>query len=127
MMLIVIGLGFYTGAIHIPFSLDVYSPPAAFMSPSRATGRVYGRAVYENGTAAKDIRVRLFATDQLIEDIVFTDEEGYFMSDEEFCDGQIITIAFGEEYRAYQSFIPYDMEYDFTYDMGTFVVLKWNP
>lgn len=122
-MLLVIGVAFYIGAIQLPLSMNVYSPPAAYLSPSRSEGRVYGRVLYLNDTPAVGIEIRLFATDQLIEDRVTTDYDGYFMSNVFFDAGQIITVSFvGLELQRFQEFVPYDMQDDFEFFIGLFVI-----
>jgi hypothetical protein len=123
MMLVLIGMTFYVGGVQIPLSFNFYSPPAVFMAPMMSEGRVFGRIVYENGTPAADITVRIFATDQLIEDYVTTDHDGYFISTKWFEAGQIVRVEFeGVELEPYQDFMDYRLDQDFLYDLGTFVI-----
>jgi hypothetical protein len=102
--------------------MNFYSPPAA-MAPRSAEARVYGRIVYENGTGAAYIEVRLFATDQLIEDHVVTDDQGYFLSSKMFRVGQYISVLVeGVELYRDAVFVPYDVMDKDDFDLGTFVV-----
>ena len=125
LMLAVIVVGFWAGGFQLPLSMNLYSPPAAYMSPSNARVFVYGQVVYENGTFASDVPVRLFATDELLEDIVLTDHEGIFRSLLQFEAGQIISVMIDEQRLSpenHQNFIIYDVEDNTDYWIGTYVM-----
>jgi hypothetical protein len=131
-MLIVIGAGFYYGGIHLPMQFNFYSPPAAWWhnirdAPEAAPApeapsavQVYGRVYWDNMTLASFIEIRIFATDELFEEIVPTDEFGVFYSTNAYDTGQIVTLWYGE-YRLYgNDFIYYDAVSPFY--LGEFVI-----
>jgi len=121
-MLIIIGFGFYQGGLNIPLSMDFYSPPAAiYMEDRAAVVRVFGDVFYVNGTPADGIAVRLFATDQLIENNLFTDSDGFFISTEYFEAGQILTIVMDNDYsKRFSVFVGYTTVDDFY--LGMFII-----
>jgi hypothetical protein len=95
-----------------PVFLSEYSPPAAVIlrgEPAYVRGHVY-RWNATNETSgdwipASNVSVRLFATDELISEIVTTNEEGTFWAEQSYRSGQVLTLTIeGQRFRA---FIPY--------------------
>jgi hypothetical protein len=123
-MLLLILSVFYIGGISVPLSVNEYSPPAAYFgrAPDNKI-HVYGDVLYENNSAAAGIEVRLFATDELIEDYVITDINGRFFSSVAFNSGQLITVSYnGVRLSERGLFIDYNASPNIDYYMGTFVV-----
>ena len=86
------------GAMYVsPLMMNTYSPLPALMSPWSDRVHVYGQVVYENQTPAVGVDVKMFATDELITDIVYTDSDGYFISSVLFDTGQVITVTINGE------------------------------
>jgi hypothetical protein len=115
------------GALYdAPLSMNVYSPLPAMMSPWSDRVTVTGRITYANGTAAASIQVTLFATDELIKDIVITNWDGYFTSSIKFDTGQIITVKVDNKKLLLDNmepFINYDVQdSQGPFWLGTFVI-----
>jgi hypothetical protein len=125
-MFVIIVLTVYYGGIELPLSVGYYSPPAAFMAPIQERGRVYvtGRIVHQNESLAVNVTIRLFATDELIEDFVVTDDQGEFISNVRFEAGQIITVRYEGRLltpsQHQQNFIQYDAPDRETVWIGTY-------
>jgi len=120
-MLLMIGFGTYYGGFQLPMSMSYYSPPAAiYMRDSAENVIVCGEATYLNNTPVEGVSVRLFATDELVSDILTTDVNGVFRSNIQFSAGQILTIYFEKYDSRFSVFIPYDAVDVF--DLGTFVI-----
>ena len=64
--------------------------PALFYEGEPVT--VYGQVVFHNRTPASNIEVRLFAVDELFEEFVLTDFQGYFYSNSYFEAGQYVKV-----------------------------------
>lgn len=98
------------------FNQDFYAPGvAAPMEGDRSVEyvRVYGYVFRFNETSEQDdpvknLRVRIWATDELFEDIVQTDDNGRYESVAVFRVGQLVTLLI-EEVR-YIRFISYHAE-----------------
>lgn len=102
-------------------SEDVYSPLPALMQEG-AQIHVYGDVWYFNETIeypAFNVSVRIFATDELKSEVVFTDADGYFLSILTYEAGQILTITI-RDYR-YETFIGYNELSDFY--LGRFYIV----
>lgn len=94
-------------------SEDVYSPLPALMREG-AQIHVYGDVWCYNETTeypAFNTSVRIFATDELKSEIVFTDMDGYFMSTSTYEAGQILTITILD--NRHEVFIGYNEIDDF--------------
>ena len=97
---------------QLPMEMSYYSPaPAAMYGGDLVyvTGYVY----YFNETTfvetpAVDVEVRIFATDELFDEYVFTDEDGFFYSNERYEAGQVLKLTI-EEAKFYP-FIDYYVE-----------------
>jgi len=85
---------------QLPMQMSYYSPAPAAMHGGElvyVTGYVY----YFNETTfvetpAVDVEVRIFATDELFDEYVFTDEEGFFYSNERYEAGQVLKLTIRE-------------------------------
>lgn len=95
-----------------PVFFGEYSPAPALIlrgEPAYVRGYVY-RWNATNETSgewipASNVSVRIFATDELISEIVTTDEEGAFWAGQSYRSGQVLTLTIeGQRFRA---FIPY--------------------
>jgi hypothetical protein len=95
-----------------PVFLSEYSPPAAIVLRGESAyvrGHVYHWNA-TNGTSgewipAVGVDVRIFATDELISEIVTTNELGIFWANQSYRSGQVLTLTIeGQRFRA---FIPY--------------------
>jgi len=103
-----------------PLSANQYSA-APGMFAAKSSVHVSGSLIWGNGTNAALIPVRLFATDQLLEDNMTTDEHGHFLSTRQFLTGQILTLTtHGQRFTA---FIPYDAGGG-DYYLGRFMVIN---
>ncbi len=96
----------------MPLYSGTYSAaPALLMSGRDPTG-VYGFVYQEpfnettgEWTSASGVNVRIFATDELVSEIVVTDSEGRFRGQRTYRPGQVVTLTIeGQRFRA---FIPY--------------------
>ena len=119
-------MGCIIGAFYYaPLSMNVYSPLPSMMAPSDSV-LVAGRIIYMNETPVVGAEVTIFGTDDLITNIVITDQDGYFVSIDYFYAGQIITLKVdGKRIREKLSepFIDYDArEYLGPFWLGTFIV-----
>jgi hypothetical protein len=125
-MFVMILFGFTVFGGVGPFSIGEYAPMPAYLSPFDTEVFVYGQVTFANGTYAIGIEVRLFATDQLIEDIVFTDHMGFFISSVKFKTGQIISVTIGNEMiypeEHQYNFIKYDAREYEDWWLGTYVL-----
>ncbi len=100
------------GLFFTPVFLGTYSAaPALLMSGGETTslhGFVYQEPFNETTgewTPAANVSVRIFATDELVIEIVETDSEGRFRSQHAYRPGQVVTLTIeGQRFRA---FIPY--------------------
>ena len=129
LMIVVIGMALYLGGILAPMMGGFYSPPASYLSPYRENHvTVYGRVIYDNGTPVSNLTVRVFATDELVEDFSITNAYGYFVSHAKFRSGQLITVSAGgvrlerieDGVAAPEAFIDYDASTDT--DLGTYLL-----
>lgn len=122
-MLLLVISAIYTIGFEAPMQLSYYSPIVE-MAPrwGEMSVPVYGRVMTQGGNDTliplASIIVRLFGTDDFLEDVVFTDAEGYFYSEIDFKNGQIIKVSVGG--KNFQRFIDYDASE--LYDLGVFIV-----
>lgn len=108
---------------QLPMYMSVYSPAPAVLYGGESvyvTGYVY----YFNETTlietpAVGVEVRIFATDELFDEYVFTDEEGFFYSNERYEAGQVLKLTIGE--AKFYPFIDYYV--DDTVFLGAFGIL----
>lgn len=87
-----------------PMQMGLYSAlPAALYGG--APVKVSGNLEYANGTPVVGAEIRIFATDELIEEFMITDENGYFESIWYYESGQIITVEYNG-IRIYPRMVP---------------------
>lgn len=105
---------------QLPMQMSYYSPAPAAMYGGElvyVTGYVYyfNETIFEE-TPAVDVEVRIFATDELFHEYVFTDEDGFFYSNERYEAGQVLKLTIGET-----NFYPFiDYYVDDTVFLGAF-------
>ncbi|MFQ5831369.1 MAG: hypothetical protein ACE5H4_01550 [Candidatus Thorarchaeota archaeon] len=95
-----------------PVLLGEYSPAPALViggRPAVVRGHVYRWNATDETSGdwipAVNVDVRIFATDELISEIVTTDAEGVFWAGQSYRSGQVLTLTIeGQRFRA---FIPY--------------------
>jgi len=97
---------------QLPMQMSYYSPAPAAMYGGElvyVTGYVYyfNETTFEE-TPAVDVEVRIFATDELFDEYVFTDEDGFFYSNERYEAGQVLKLTIGE--AKFYPFIDYYVE-----------------
>lgn len=98
-MILIVGVSFDQLAL-MSVTQDAYAPGAIIPMEGRESIEyviVYGRVFYFNETLGYDlpvvnIRVRLWATDELFEDIIWADNDGKYESIAVFRVGQLITL-----------------------------------
>lgn len=95
---------------QLPMQMSYYSPAPAAMYGGDLV-YVEGYVYYLDETdlslkiPAREVEVRIFATDELFDEYIFTDGEGFFYSLERYEAGQVLTLTI-EEKRFYP-FIDY--------------------
>ncbi|MHA2378753.1 MAG: hypothetical protein ACXADS_05720 [Candidatus Thorarchaeota archaeon] len=95
-----------------PVLFSEYSPAPALIlrgQPAYVRGQVYRWNASNEASGewipAVGIDVRIFATDELISEVVTTDDEGTFWAEQSYRSGQVLTLTIeGQRFRA---FIPY--------------------
>jgi len=95
-----------------PVFLSEYSPAPALIlpgEPAYVRGHVYRWNATNEASGewipAAGVDVRIFATDELISEIVTANEEGIFWAGQSYRSGQVLTLTIeGQRFRA---FIPY--------------------
>lgn len=121
LLALVSGVMYYT-----PMAMNVYSPLPAMMSPNQARVHVEGRIVDIEGLPVGGVEVTLFATDELVTDVVYTNDDGHFLSNLRFDVGQVITVSVnGTLLRegGAMPFVEYDVQEDWgPFWLGTFVI-----
>lgn len=112
-MILIIGISFNQLSL-MSFSQDVYAPGApVLMEGGRESVEyviVYGYVFRFNTTLGYDmpvvdVKVRLWATDELFEDVVWTDNDGRYESTVVFRVGQLVSVLV--EGTRYVRFISY--------------------
>lgn len=92
-----------------PVYLSEYSPVPALIlrgEPAYVRGHVHRwNETSGEWIPASNVSVRIFATDELISEVVTTNEEGIFWAEQSYRSGQVLTLTIeGQRFRA---FIPY--------------------
>jgi len=116
-----------SGALYYaPLAMNVYSPLPAMMSPNQARVQVEGRIVDTEGLPVGGVEVTLFATDDLMTDVVYTNDNGHFLSNLRFNAGQVITVSVNNTLLregGTMPFVKYDVQEDWgPIWLGTFVI-----
>jgi len=123
-VLIIIAAGFILGNGMVFSQSGIsYASPMPYMledvlDPDKAPISIWGDVWYENMTSVAGVEVRLFATDELFADYVYTDLFGEFHSEAMFDTGQLVKITIMEEVFVRQ--IPITDEESFY--LGLFIV-----
>lgn len=101
-----------SGLFYVPLSTNIYAAAPALIAPRFGTtvsGEIYqwNASIEPEGdwSPAVNVSVRIFATDQLISEIVTTNDRGRFYAQNTYDSGQVLTLTVeGQRFRA---FIPY--------------------
>jgi len=101
------------------FTGDWYAPGAAAPMQSLESVFIYGTVFSWNDTIGDyipviNIQIRIWATDELVEDIITTDSTGRYESNIKFWTGQLITLTIGNE--RFTRFISYHAEDSYELD-----------
>jgi hypothetical protein len=89
---------------YAPVVYDVYSSAPALVIRGYNV-RVEGFVYWSNYTPASEVEVRIFATDELTSEIILTDVDGWFYSEQRYEAGQVLVLTItGQRFRV---FIPY--------------------
>jgi hypothetical protein len=96
----------------VPLSTNIYSAAPALIAPRFGTsvsGDIYqwNASIDSDGdwNPAVNVSVRIFATDQLISEIVPTNQRGRFYGQNTYDSGQVLTLTIQSE--RFRTFIPY--------------------
>lgn len=110
-MLLVI-LSTFSMMFLTPLSTGSYAAAPALLIPGRGVGvkgNVYSWHIVNETSGywdpASGINVRIFATDELVSEIVTTNEEGTFYGNRTYESGQVLTLTIDE--HRFRAFIPY--------------------
>lgn len=120
----------------IPIQMGTYSPFSSFIydimpspAPTKPQCYVSGDVLLSNGTKAINIQIKLYGTDDMREEFVVTDENGYFISNLRYSTGQVIAVSYNNKIliprfgELFDSFITYDAVDNSIIYLGEFIVV----